>query len=166
MNTSDKTSHYPANIARMVPEPESSQLFDAIGKLPDQLRPLIAAPRTAAYIRGLAKNYSIPEDQIKYISYAILVVTVGEKTVANLPAILSTRLKIPNDKAQKMATEIERELFAPVALILNQYRTQRKKIDPNSMSSRAQGGGASNILDLKNQNQPPTPNPPPIPPAR
>jgi len=165
MATVDKLMHYPIGVAGMLPEPESSRLLEASGKLPAALRPIMSSPRTAAFIRGLAKNHSIPENQIKYIAYAILVVTLGEKNMANLPVILSTRLKLPNDKAQKLAAEIERDLFAPVALALNKYLSQIKKQDTNSMSSRAKLGGASNVLDLKNSSQQ-KPSPPKIPPAR
>ncbi len=123
--------------------------------MPESVHNLVASARTGAFLQGLSKTNNIPIEKTPQIAFIILRIAVGEKNLAQLGSILSTELQIPNDKAQAMAKEIEKELFAPIALELNQYLSQKRQSAPKPL------GGARNVLDLKN-NAPPPP-PPPIP---
>lgn len=80
---------------------------------------------------------------------------VGEKNFAQLPAMLSTELQLPNDKAQKMAAEIEKDVFGPVRGELDEFlRTQKqgKGSIALRLPSVAQGkerNSLQNVLNLK-----------------
>ena len=151
----------PINASILLPEDKRHFYYAEFCVLPKNLQSVAGNLRTGSYIKGLMKNYGLQEPMGKQIALSLLPVIFGEKTLAQLASLLSTNAKLPNDKAQKMATEIERDLFAPVMLELNQYATSRKN-QVGSNTASAQASGAHNILDLKNQTQRP-PVPPPIP---
>jgi hypothetical protein len=140
-----------------IPKDTSEKYFTFIFLTPSNIQSLLISARTGAFIRGLAKTYNIPIEKAPKIAFAVLQIALGEKTLAQLGSLLSTELPAPNDVAQKIANEIEKELFAPIALELNQYLAKKKQA---TLASRPMGG-ASNVLNLKNTPQPPPP--PPIP---
>lgn len=126
------------------------------------VRDMITSSKSGAFIRGLTKTYNVPLEQAPRIALMILQIALGEKSLPQLTNLLSVELQIPNTMAQKMAGEIEQELFAPIMLELNQYLTQQQKpATAPQQPSNLSAGGARNVLDLKNKPQPPTP--PPIP---
>jgi hypothetical protein len=130
-------------------------------ELPRGIINIILSPKTGAYIRGLVKAHNLRPEMASIISYSTLQICYGEKEIAQLPSILSTELKIPNDTAQQLSQDIEKELFAPVAIELNQYVTKKRQLR-QSITSKSRGPvGTQNVLDLKKQQQPP--KPPPIP---
>ncbi len=145
------TDFYPIGVG-MAQSPERWEeiciLFD---KLPRGIRDVASSPRTAAFIRGLTKIYNLPLEQGPTIAYIVLQIMLGEKTLAQLPTLLSSDLKIANDKAQAIASEIEKELFGPIMLTYNQFMQTRKNQPKQSM------GGATNVLNLKTSSRPVTP---------
>ncbi len=143
------------------PESEDRQYTKAMRILSGSLKKMLSDDKTGAYIRGLAKSFNISDDNVPPISFTVLRVGVGELPLAKVAATLSSELKIPNDAAQKMAAELEHDLFAPVAVELNQYLASRKQEQTASSGTTARQAGASNVLDLKNKMAPPVP--PPIP---
>ena len=100
-----------------------TQLFS----LEKKVQNVLFSEDTGAYVRGLSKSYNIDINLSPKIALTVLFIAIGEKTFAQLPAILSTELQLPNDKAQKMAAEIEKDLFGPVRGELDEFlRTQKK----------------------------------------
>ncbi|MFH1353860.1 MAG: hypothetical protein ABIH36_01105 [bacterium] len=142
------------------PPLEQDQLIEKSFTLPRPVKSLFNAERTGAYIIGLAKAYRLSTDQAHSIALMILTVGLGEKTLAQLASLLSTELKLSNDKAQKMAREIEEDLFGPVMKELEEY-WQRQKSGPPAPEASAGETGARNVLNLKEQKKPPAP--PPMP---
>ncbi len=145
-------------------EKTSIGYLDIVQNLPIVVKSMVSSVKTASYIKGIARTYDIPEEKQSLISFAILEIAIGKKTLAQLPAILSTELRLSNDKAQKMATEIEKDVFGPVKAELDEFiRVQRVKgssiagklgtttpTPSNSPSGR--GGGTyapQNVLNLK-----------------
>lgn len=142
-----------------VPPERRRKYLSAIFALPTSLQDIVFQPRTGAFVRGFTKTYNVPVEKYSSIAFMILQTLIGESTVSRLSNLLSTQLQLPNDKAQAMAQEIEKELFVPVMLELNQYLAQQKAPAPPAATPSA--GGARNVLDLKSQPRPPLP--PPIP---
>lgn len=147
----------PSGAILLASESEQADYIDRLYTLPKKVFEITNSPGTGAYLRGLGKTYNTPESNVPMIAFLTLQVMIGEKSLAQLPSMLSTDLRLPNDKAQAMAKEIEKELFAPVMLELNQYLENRKKKIETSRPT----GGATNVLNLKEQ--PRKPVPPPIP---
>jgi hypothetical protein len=57
-----------------------------------------------------------------------------------------------------MAAEIEQDLFGPVRQELEEFWAKQKKEEPGRQAqTRASEGGARNVLNLKEENQPPVP---------
>jgi hypothetical protein len=169
MIQTDTFETIPAGSLILVNEHDRRLYIDEFYKLPQQVIEMLASPKTGAYIRGLAKNHHISPERCPVIAFSIFQVSTGEKNFAQLSALLSTELKIPNDKAQKLATEIEKELFAPISLELNRYLAKKKLSDrsignkistsPSASSSapKKESDGMNNILNLKEQKKPPQP---------
>lgn len=170
----------PLGSLQELPSEQRLPYLTLMENLPSHLKEIVSSGKTGAYLRGLAKSHQIQEQQIPILARIIFRTVVGDKTLAQLPALLSTELKIANDKAQKIAQEIERDLLAPVALELNQYLAQQKKKrgsmadklaeqpkpamrGPHTAPSRFPRKPAAppNILNLKDNKKPPAP--PPIP---
>lgn len=116
--------------------------------LPTKIRSIIDSLQTGSFVRGLVKQFRLQGSQVSQIAFAVLRVAVGEIELAKLGAVLSSELKLPNDKAQAMAKEIESELFSPVMLELNQFLEKRKMKKENS-EDKAKQSGAQNIVNLK-----------------
>ncbi len=135
---------------------------------PPLVKEIIFSARSASYTEGLSKSHDIPEQKVMIVAFIILRIAIGEIYLSRLAATLSSELQIPNDKAQRIAQELEHDLFAPVAVELNQYLAGRKKETQqieNKVTGNPRAAGATNVLDLKQQ--PNRPTPPPIPrPAR
>jgi hypothetical protein len=123
---------------------------------------MVTAPKTGAYLEGEMRNFHLQLTDTPLLALAVLQISVGTKSLSQLASIISTDLKLPNDQAQKMSSEIERDLFAPIMLEYNQFIASQKKQTGTSIAS-AQNSGAHNVLDLKTQPKPPLP--PPIPPS-
>ena len=180
----------PAGSLIVLPEDKIGPYVDRLMVIPKSVRAVAFSLKTGAYLGGLSKTYGIPENNVPLLSFLVLQILIGEKTFPQLSAMLSTDLKLPNDKAQKMAQEIERDLIVPIAGDLNRYlaeknkkkgsmsekmrssevqtadqvRSTKKAAPPTSAPSRRQSRPAANpqnILDL-NKNRP-GPKPPRIP---
>lgn len=138
-----------------LPDDNWQNYIPRILALPQSLQKLIFSSRTGAFIRGTVKTYNAPLEKSPFVAFAILQIFLGEKKLTQLASTLTTELSISPDTAGKIAREIEKELFAPIALEFGQYLSVTEKIPS------PQAGGARNVLDLKTQNRPPVP--PPIP---
>jgi|GEM_PF-2283437 hypothetical protein len=137
---------------------EQEKLLEASFSVPKNIKTILTSAKTASFIHGLAKNFRLSEKVSPIIAFAILQITLAEKTIAQLPSMLSTELKLPNDQAQKMAKEIEEDLFAPVIQELEVFWTKQKEEEPaQKATERANQGGAKNVLNLKEAQRPPTP---------
>jgi len=121
--------------------------------LPKSLQQLLFSPRTGAYIRGLTKTYNIPLEKAPLIALNVLRICLGEKQTVQLTQVLATDLQTAPGITQKMALDLEKDLFASVALDLNRGATKATLPPPTNYS------GARNVLDLKKDN-PPYPLPP------
>lgn len=151
----------PIGSLLLLPPDERQGWLEIFFKVPTTLRSVASSLQTGAYIRGLAKTYQLAEDESPRIAFVILRIILGELPLRDLGGYLSSELKIANDKAQKMAQELEHDLFAPVAGELSQYLAAKKQAGAAAATASAREAGATNILDLK-QEKPPAP--PPIPP--
>lgn len=142
------------------PEEEDSKYTKKIPDLPPNIKTLISSERTGAYVRGLVKHHDLPEEKAPQIAFSVLQVALGEKQLAQLSSLLSSNVQISSDLSQKIADEIEKDLFAPVMLELNNYLAQKKK-DSKSTSPTE---GMDNVVNLKDN---PTPKKSfPLPPKK
>lgn len=106
---------------------EKERFLENFYQLPRVIRQVASSAKTGAYIVGLGKHFQIPLNTTSAISFAVFSILSGEKTLAQLPALLSSKLQISNDKAQAIAKEIEKELIAPVSGELNRYLANKRK---------------------------------------
>ncbi len=143
------------------PPLEQDRLIEKSFTFPRSVKSLLTAERTGAYIIGLAKAYKLSISQAHSIAFMVLTVGLGEKKLAQLPSLLSTELRLPNDAAQKMAREIEEDLFGPVRKELEEYWRKNPPSSRQSGTLARQGseGGVRNVLNLKEQKRPPVPPP-------
>ena len=126
--------------------------------VPSGAREVLFSDKTSAFVRGLVKNYNIQEAGRQAISLAILKVVIGKISFVQLPSVLSTEAKLPNDQAQKIAKEIEADLLKPVRAELDEFWAKRNEDKPiMEAEKRAAEGGARNVLNLKKEQKPPAP---------
>lgn len=117
--------------------------LEAVMALPVNLRSLLFSPKTGAYIRGLAREVRLTDEHVVRIAFSVLRVALGEISLVELKSVFSSELQIAGDTAEAMAKDIEKELFGPVMMELNQY-LQSKQVP-------GQGGSVDmpNLLDLR-----------------
>jgi hypothetical protein len=147
-------------MGSLVTIPEGKRLFyiENISQLPRMTSAMIYSLNTGAFLRGLAKSYGLPEEKSSIIAFAVVQVAVNEISFTQLPSMLSTKLPLPNDKAQKMAREIEQDLFGPVRQELEAHWATEKKEKPAAQAqAKAEESGVNNVLNLKKESQPPVP---------
>lgn len=128
---------------------EESRYLDLVGRLPKSLSRMVFSGVTGSFLRGLAKDFGVSPEQSPKLAFAVLQIAVGEVPLAKLGSTLSGELKLPNDKAQAVAREIEKELFTPVMLELNDFLAKQKQ--GSSAGTAASKAGAQNVVDLKKQ---------------
>lgn len=139
-------SHPVGSLIRQ-PEEVERRYLDAFFEMPHSLQNMLFSRRTASYIRGLVKTYDVPLDQSHRIAFIVMRVAVGEIELAKLAGVLSGELKLANDKAQRLAKDIEKELFAPVMKDFNEWLASGRQAA--SAGEAANEAGAQNIIDLK-----------------
>lgn len=122
----DLFAYLPAGSLVLLPDEQRVKHIQNLVDLPRNLRQLSTSMKIASYLKGMTRNFNLAPAQGEYIALIVFQVTTGEYTLAAMPTLLSSTLRIANDKAQKIAQEIERDIFAPVALELNQYLAQKK----------------------------------------
>lgn len=165
MESFDLYKSIPLGSLVVFPENESKYL-DRLVEMPPGLADLLMAPKTGAFLRGIVRNAIIDLAKAPDLAYIVLKVGMGEVLMAKLAATISGLLQLPNDKAQKMAAELEHDLFAPVAVELNQYLETKKQQDKaiaNKATGNPRAAGATNVLDLKDSGAQRRPVPPPLP---
>lgn len=129
---------------------ETEGYIDAIQALPTAIKELISSVNTASYIVGSTRQYSLNEDAQAIVAFAILQIAIGKKTFAQFPAVLSSELQLPMDKAQKMAGEIEKDLFGPVRKELDAFlQSQKGGATSPKMPPTRPVATMRNVLDLK-----------------
>jgi len=136
--------------------------------LPPSVIDIASSPQTGAYLRGLTRVYNLALEQSSILAWTVFRMMIGDITLAQLSSTLSSELRLANDKAQAIAADIEKELFAPIMLEYNQsLRSQKAAAAPALRPS----AGAQNVLDLKQQAanrplQPPPAAPRPVTPLQ
>lgn len=147
MGVLDSYYNSPLGSLAVQPQEKESAYLDAIGKLPKNLFQIASSPMTGSFLKGLGKSFDLAPEVVSKISFEVLRVLVGELTLATLGGVLSGQLKLPNDKAQGIAQEIEKELFTPIMLELNDFLAKQKQAA--SAGASASRAGAQNVVDLK-----------------
>lgn len=125
--------------------------LDIIQNIPLPIKDMISSTETASYVRGLGRTYGIPEESQASISFAILEIAIGKKPFAQLSKTLSSELQLPNNEAQNMASEIERDIFGPIKRELSEFlRESRQSTGTNSIRlTPLTPSKPQNVLDLK-----------------
>ncbi len=155
-------SSVPIGSLITLPEGQRSHYISLVVELPDAVRSVIFSTETGAYLRGLAKNYQLAPERSSIIALAFVRVAVGELSIAKLASELSTKLPLPNDKANRIAREMEQDLFIPVQQELGEHWAKQRKEGPaRQAETKANEGGAKNVLNLKREKS--GPPPPPMP---
>jgi len=139
---------FPVGSVLLRPEAEAEEYLIEVKKLPTALKSLVTSAKTAAYLRGLAKQYNLPLQTAQRLAFGVLRIATGKLPLANLSVLLSGELKLANDKAQQIAAEIERDLFAPVMLELRQHLVKQAGAVKEQKADAAQSAGARNVLNL------------------
>jgi len=80
---------------------------------PVDIRRLVFSPRTGAYIRGLTKEMRVPEEQTAQVAFLVLQVVLKEIAPQDLAPEITRQLGVNTQVAQRIAADIEKELFAP-----------------------------------------------------
>ncbi len=168
-----KTS--PVGSILLLEETERSAALDTYMTLPQSVKKMVASSNTGAFIRGLVKAHKLAPETAPSIALFVLQVAIGERSLAQLAATFSSELQIPNDKAQQISNEIEKELIAPISIDLNDYLSTKKKnqksiknaVSNNNAPNPSPGNAPptdqpQNMLDLKNIKRPPAPPPVPL----
>ncbi len=141
----------PLGSLRLVKDPQQREKYlEGFLAMPFPLARSFDNPAVGAFIRGSAKRFNIPVEQAPQISLAVFRAALGEIPLAKLGVILSAELKLPNDKAQSLAKELEKELFTPIMLEFNAFLKRRGQ-NTADKGRQAHQAGAKNIVDLKDR---------------
>lgn len=117
---------------------------------PESIQNMMYSENTGAFLRGLTKTFNLPADLTPKLAFKVVQVAIGEIELARLGSVLSSELKLPNDTAQAVAKEIEKELFVPYVLEWNAWLEKLKREAEEAKKKQGQAG-AQNVIDLKNR---------------
>ncbi|MDA1168767.1 MAG: hypothetical protein O3A36_00320 [bacterium] len=117
---------YPIGSILSRPEEATQGYLDIVSLLPQNIKDILAAPNSAAFVLGIVKSYNISEAQAPSIAFEILEVAIGKKTFAQLSGVFVAELGLAPDQAQKMALEIEKDIFGPIKGELDEFLRGQK----------------------------------------
>lgn len=135
--------------------------FNRIFALQPKVRDMLYSGVTGAYLRGVARTYNVPSDQVPQLALLIVKIAVGEVRLAQLAAAVSVACNLATDKAQSVARDVERELFSPIMIDLGESLRNVQQV-PTSPKPRL-ASPPQNVINLKDR--PPAPPKPIYPPA-
>lgn len=147
-------------VGSFIDQPAEARVYywQKIFMLPETARKMLVNVNTGAGIRGICRNYGFPLAQSQQIALVVLRLAIGEMKFSQLAGFLSANMTLPNDKAQRMAREIEQDFFGPVRQELEAHWAKDKKEKPATLAqAKAEQSGANNVLNLKKESQPPVP---------
>lgn len=137
----------PIGSLLLLPEEEAQEVLGLVRSLPSNLKSLVISEKSGAYSRGLVRTGGLPPQAAPRLALMILRVVIGELSLPQLSSLIASDFRVGQDVAQAMASDIEKELFGPIMIELNQYLESK------------QGGGqqpppgpplaAPNLLDLR-----------------
>jgi hypothetical protein len=133
-----------------LPEVKQNELLELFFQTPASVRKVLASSRTGAYLRGVTKTFNLSLDVTPRLALTVFRIGVGLLPLPQLASVLASDLSVAPQVAQKIALELERELFAPIMLDLSRAKPSNRPTNTF---------GARNVLDLKKDN-PPYPLPP------
>lgn len=150
----DNYKTIPIGSLLTVEESISDHYLEKLANLPKGLVTLVLSSTTGAFLKGVARTNNFEVSLVPSLAFAVLRVAMGDVALAQLGSVISSELKMANDKAQRIAQEIEKELFAPVMLELNQFLSRQKQQPKMPIAQ------APNVINLKNQSPTQRPTPP------
>lgn len=139
----------PIGSLSLLPEQERLGYIDLFYTAPPSLNLLLSSPDTGSYVRGIAKTYDIPEDQSPKIAQCIFFITVGKRKIGELSTMLSAELGLPNDIAQKISSEIEKDVFGPIKNELDTFVISQRKAHETVKKNPTSNPQPQNVLNLK-----------------
>jgi hypothetical protein len=150
------------------PNNDSDKKLEIIQKtleLPQTTQDLMFSPATGSYIRGVAKNNLANLKLAPKLAWLILRITLGKVVFPELPSTLKQEFNLEGQKAEELAKNIEKDLFAPVALEWNEWlqkqasvKQQPKKAETTENKNKNQG--VQNVVNLKDDKSSVIPKPP------
>ncbi len=82
-----------------------------INRLPASSQDILFDANTAYFIKDIALNYELNEDQIKNLSRIVRDTLLGDLALEEMDSNIANKLNVPSDKASDIASLINSELF-------------------------------------------------------
>lgn len=115
----------PLGSVNTLPAEQRQEYFLAVARMPGRLSQLLSSERTGAYLRGLAKQFSLEDSMIGILALVTLRTAIGEVRLDGLSDEIKRQLGVDTATAQAIATDIEKELFNPVMADYTKYLAQK-----------------------------------------
>ena len=85
-----------------------SECLEKFHDLPDQIQDMVGGLEACVFVKKLEDAYNVS------LSFAVILVAVGELTIDDLPDYLNLKFKLDKQKATEIANQLEEKIFAPV----------------------------------------------------
>ena len=85
-----------------------SECLERFHDLPDQIQDTIGGFEACLKIKKIEDAYNVS------LSFAVILIAVGELTIDDLPDYLNLKFKIDKQKGEEIADYLEEQIFAPV----------------------------------------------------
>jgi len=85
-----------------------SECLEKFHDLPDQIQDMVGGLEACILVKKLEDAYNIS------LSFAVILVTIGELTIDDLPDYLNLKFKLDKQKGAEIADQLEEKIFAPV----------------------------------------------------
>lgn len=85
-----------------------SECLEKFHDLPDQIQEMIGGFEACLLVKKLEDTYNVS------LSFAVILVAIGELTIDDLPEYLNLKFKLDKTKGEEIADKLEAEIFTPV----------------------------------------------------
>jgi len=101
-----------------------SECLEKFHDLPDQIQEMIGGFEACLEIKKLEDAYNVS------LSFAVILVAIGELTIDDLPDYLNLKFKLDKQKGEEVADQIEEKIFDPVVDLLVEEEERTNSIEP------------------------------------
>lgn len=101
-----------------------AECLEKFHNLPDNLQEMVGGFEACLKIKKLEEEFNVS------LSFAVILVTIGELTIDDLPNYLNLKFGFDKNKGEEIADRLEEEIFAPVVNLILEDATEEEITKP------------------------------------
>ncbi len=107
-----------------------AQLDEMFEKLPNEIQGVLDSNETISFLKQIEKKYDLPLEKVQELSAEIGMLLLGASSPQRFIPNIKESMKISEETAKAIASEVNEKIFRPVKESLKQLHSLSKKEEP------------------------------------